>query len=47
MAAEPAGIVSGTAVLAVHVACQVRRFRAMTATVAAFPTPGRRPTLVP
>jgi hypothetical protein len=43
-----AGIVSGTTVLAVHLAYQVRRFAAMEATVAAaFPTPGRRPTLVP
>jgi hypothetical protein len=43
-----AGIVSGTAVLALHLAYQLRRFAAMEATVAAaFPTPGRRPTLVP
>jgi hypothetical protein len=36
------------AVLTLHVAYQVRHFSAMTATVtAAFPTPGRRPTLVP
>jgi hypothetical protein len=43
-----AGILSGTAVLTLHVAYQVRHFSAMTATVtAAFPTPGRRPTLVP
>jgi hypothetical protein len=42
-----AGIISGTAVLALHVAYQVRRFATMKATVAAaFPTP-RRPTLVP
>ena len=41
-----AGIVSGTAVLAGHVAYQVRRFTTMKATVAAaFPSP-RRPTLV-
>jgi hypothetical protein len=41
-----AGIVSGTAVLALHVAYQVRRFTTMKATVlAAFPSP-RRPTLV-
>jgi hypothetical protein len=54
MAAEPplaatvlAGMVSGTTVLAIHVAYQVRRFAAMKAKVsAAFPTP-RRPTLVP
>jgi hypothetical protein len=40
--------VSGTTVLALHVAYQVRRFSTMKATVAAaFPTPGRRPTLVP
>jgi hypothetical protein len=44
----PAGIVSGTTVLALHLAYQVRRFASMEATVAAaFPTPGRRPTLVP
>jgi hypothetical protein len=43
-----AGIVSGTTVLALHVAYQVRRFATMKARVAAaFPTPGRRPTLVP
>ena len=43
-----AGIVSGTTVLALHVAYQVRRFAAMKARVAAaFPTTGRRPTLVP
>ena len=43
-----AGIVSGTTVLALHVAYQVRRFATMKAKVAAaFPTPGRRPTLVP
>jgi hypothetical protein len=42
-----AGMVSGTAVLALHVAYQVRRFAIMKVTVAAaFPTP-RRPTLVP
>ena len=41
-----AGIVSGTAVPALHVAYQVRRFTTMKATVAAaFPSP-RRPTLV-
>ena len=41
-----AGVVSGTAVLALHVAYQVRRFSTMKATVAAaFPSP-RRPTLV-
>ena len=40
-----AGIISGTAVLALHVAYQVRRFATMKATVAAaFPSP--RPTLV-
>jgi hypothetical protein len=42
-----AGIVSGTAVLALHVAYQVRRFAAMKTTVAAaFPSP-QRPTRVP
>ena len=42
-----AGMVSGTAVLALHVAYQVRRFATMKATVAAaFPSP-QRPTLVP
>ena len=42
-----AGIVSGTAVLALHVAYQVRRFATMKTTVAAaFPSP-QRPTLVP
>jgi hypothetical protein len=41
-----AGVVSGTAVLALHVAYQVRRFTTMKATAAAaFPSP-RRPTLV-
>ena len=45
--AVPAGMVSGTAVLALHVAYQVRRFAAMRAAVAAeFPT-ARRPRLVP
>ena len=45
--AVPAGMASGTAVLALHVAYQVRRFAAMRARVAAeFPS-ARRPRLVP
>ena len=45
--AVPAGMVSGTAILALHVAYQVRRFAAMRACAAAeFPS-ARRPRLVP
>jgi hypothetical protein len=43
-----AGMVSGTTVLALHLAYQMRRFAAMKASVAAaFPTTLQRPTLVP
>jgi hypothetical protein len=42
------GMASGTTVLALHLAYQVRRFAGMKASVeTAFPSAGRRPTLVP